>query len=156
AKGIENLQPPDSMPSFDKRVGLLEELEQGFVDRLQASSAEAHQATYKRAAALMHSEKAKAFDISQEPASVRDAYGHSKFGEGCLLARRLVETGVSFVEVQLGGWDTHRDNAKRIKSLCGEVDPAMATLIGDLKQRGMLDSTLVIWMGEFGRTPHTG
>jgi hypothetical protein len=156
SRGIENLQPPDSIGSFDKRVNLLQELEQGFVDRQQAASAEAHQATYKRAAALMHSEKAKAFDISQEPASVRDAYGSSKFGQGCLLARRLVEAGVSFVEVQLGGWDTHRDNAKRIKGLCGDVDPGMGTLIADLKQRGMLDSTLVIWMGEFGRTPHTG
>jgi uncharacterized protein (DUF1501 family) len=104
----------------------------------------------------MHSAKAKAFNIGDEPSSLRDAYGRTKFGEGCLLARRLVENGVSFVEVQLGGWDTHRDNAQRIKSLCGELDPAFATLVTDLKQRGLLDSTLVVWMGDFGRTPHVG
>jgi Protein of unknown function (DUF1501) len=155
-RGVENLQAQGGLGSFDRRAGLLEELEQGFVDRQRAAGPQAHQATYRRAAELMHSAKAKAFDIGDEPASLRNAYGHTKFGEGCLLARRLVENGVSFVEVQLGGWDTHRDNAQRVKSLCGELDPAMATLIGDLKQRGMLDSTLVVWMGDFGRTPHVG
>src|SRR5205823_7064289 len=69
------------------------------------------------------------------------------------LARRLVETGVSFVEVTLGGWDTHQDNFDRVKSLSGQVDPAISALVTDLKERGLLDSTLVIWMGEFGRTP---
>jgi hypothetical protein len=156
ARGVENLQAPGSLTSFDRRAGLLEELERGFVDRLQAAGPQAHQATHRRAAELMHSAKAKAFNIDDEPSSLRDAYGRTKFGEGCLLARRLVENGVSFVEVQLPGWDTHRDNARRIKSLCGELDPAFATLITDLKQRGLLDSTLVVWMGDFGRTPHVG
>lgn len=156
AKGIENLRPVDSLASFDRRAGLLEEIEKGFVERIQTPAAQSHQATYQRAAMLMHSQKAKAFDLSQEPGSVQDAYGRNKFGEGCLLARRLVEHGVSFVEVSLGGWDTHRDNASKIKSLCGQVDPALSALIGDLKTRGILDTTLVIWMGEFGRTPHVG
>ena len=157
ARGVENLKPADdSLPAFDKRAGLLDELEQGFVERVQAPMAAAHRATYERAARLMHSSKAKAFDISQEPAAVRDAYGRTKFGEGCLLARRLVEHGVSFVEVTLGNWDTHRDNATGIRSLCDVLDPAMAALLADLKQRGLLDTTLVIWMGEFGRTPHVG
>jgi uncharacterized protein (DUF1501 family) len=101
----------------------------------------------------MKSKEAKAFDISQEPASVRKAYGEGRFGEGCLLARRLIEIGVSFVEVVLGGWDTHQDNFDRVKNLSRQVDPALSTLIADLKDRGLLDSTLIVWMGEFGRTP---
>lgn len=156
AKGLENLKPADNLAALDRRANLLLDLEKGFIDRVQTSGAEAHKATYERAAKLMHSEKAKAFDLTQESAAMRDAYGRSKFGEGCLLARRLIESGVAFVEVSLNGWDTHRDNETRIKSLAGEVDPALATLIADLKDRGRLDDTLICWMGDFGRTPHTG
>jgi uncharacterized protein (DUF1501 family) len=156
AKGVENLKPDDSLAAFDKREGLLEEMERGFLDRVQATGPQAHLTTYQRAAKLMHSEKAKAFDISQEKASVRDAYGKTDFGEGCLMARRLVENGVSFIEVPLNGWDTHRNNAAKVKELCGVIDPAWSALLGDLKDRGLLDSTLVVWMGDFGRTPHIG
>lgn len=156
AQGLQNLKPRGTMNAFDTRLGLLDELEKGFVDRMQAAGPEAHQATYKRAAELMHSEKVKVFDLSQEPASVRSAYGSGKFGEACLLARRLVEQGVAFVEVGLGNWDTHTDNGRRVKDLCGELDPAMAALLTDLKQRGMLETTLVICMGEFGRGPTMG
>src|SRR5262249_55689518 len=77
----------------------------------------------------------------------------TRFGDGCLLARRLIETGVSFVEVTLGGWDTHQNNFQRVRQLSEQVDPAMSQLIKDLKDRSLLDTTLVIWMGEFGRTP---
>ena len=156
ARGVENLVPIDDLKAFDKRASLLDEIEQGFLDRTGASTAEAHRTVYQRAAALMHSSKAKAFDLSQESAQTREAYGRTEFGDGCLLARRLVENGVAFVEVSLNGWDTHRDNATRIKSLCGQVDPAMSALISDLKTRGLLETTLVIWMGEFGRTPTVG
>lgn len=156
ARGIENLKPTAAMSAFDRRAGLLEEIEKGFVDRLPVPAAQAHQATYRRAAQLMHSEKAKAFDLSLEPAALRDEYGRNRFGEGCLLARRLVENGVSFVEVTLGGWDTHRDNARRVKDLCGALDPALAALLADLKRRGLLETTLVVWMGEFGRGPNIG
>src|SRR4029453_5586554 len=79
--------------------------------------------------------------------------GSNRFGDGCLLARRLVEAGISFVEVTLGGWDTHQNNFERVRTLSNQVDPAMSQLGTDLRQRGLLDSTLVIWMGEFGRTP---
>ncbi len=89
----------------------------------------------------------------QEKDSVRDRYGRSPFGQGCLLARRLIETGVTFVEVASNGWDTHDDNFNRVKKLSDAVDPGFAALVSDLKERGMLDKTLVIWMGEFGRTP---
>ncbi len=156
ANGIENLKAIDSLSSLDKRTNLLLDLEKGFVERVQTTGAEAHRATYERTLKLMHSEKAKAFDITQESAATRDAYGRTKFGEGCLLARRLVESGVAFVEVGLNGWDTHNDNEKRISALTGQLDPAYAALIDDLKQRGMLNDTLVIWMGDFGRTPHVG
>jgi hypothetical protein len=152
-RGVENLKPLVAGGAFDGRVGLLEEMEKAFLRDYQADAGEAHHTTYQRAVTLMKSKEAKAFDISQEPASVRKAYGEGKFGEGCLLARRLVETGVSFVEVVLGGWDTHLDNFERVKNLSKQVDPAMSSLIADLKERGMLDDTLVIWMGEFGRTP---
>lgn len=155
-KGLENLKPADSLPALDKRANLLLELEKGFIDRVQTDGAEAHKATYERAAKLMHSEKAKAFDLTQESAAKRDAYGRNPFGEGVLLARRLIEQGVAFVEVSLNGWDTHRDNENRIKNLAGQVDPALSTLLTDLKETGRLDDTLVIWMGDFGRTPTTG
>jgi hypothetical protein len=150
-KGVENLKAAVDGNQFGERVGLLEEMEQGFFKQYQAGSAKAHATTYARAVSLMQSRQAKAFDLSEE--KDKSAYGSSKFGEGCLLARRLVETGVSFVEVTLGGWDTHQDNWTRVKSLSAQIDPAVSALVNDLKRRGLLESTLVIWMGEFGRTP---
>jgi uncharacterized protein (DUF1501 family) len=153
SRGVENLKALADPKTFDNRVGLLEDMEQAFHKEYKAPSAVSHQATYQNAVRLMQSKEAKAFDLSQEPAVVREAYGKNRFGDGCLLARRLIETGVSFVEVALGGWDTHQNNFERVKQLSSQVDPAMSTLITDLKDRGLLDSTLVIWMGEFGRTP---
>jgi Protein of unknown function (DUF1501) len=153
-RGVENLKPLVQDKQFDNRVGLLEEMEKAFHREYQTDSAIDHKTTYQRAVTLMKSKEAKAFDLSLEPSSSKAAYGSSKFGEGCLLARRLVETGVKFVEVALGGWDTHENNAERVKNLSQQVDPAMSALITDLKDRGLLDSTLVIWMGEFGRTPN--
>lgn len=95
----------------------------------------------------------KAFDLKSEKAAVRDAYGPTLFGQGCLLARRLVEAGVPVVEVTLPGWDTHADNFTAVKQLSGELDAAWASLLSDLKERKLLDSTLIVCMGEFGRTP---
>jgi uncharacterized protein (DUF1501 family) len=84
---------------------------------------------------------------------MRDAYGETPFAAGCLMARRLVEAGVTFVEVTLGNWDTHQDNFERSKTLCDQLDGPYAQLLRDLKQRGLLNDTLVVCMGEFGRTP---
>jgi uncharacterized protein (DUF1501 family) len=153
ARGVENLRSTLNTQQFDNRVGLLDELEQGFNRTHQASLAQAHRTTVNRAVTLMRDTGTAAFDISRETAAARAGYGTSKFGEGCLLARRLIEAGVSFVEVTLGGWDTHQDNFERVKNLSTQVDAGMSQLIKDLKDRGLLDTTLVIWMGEFGRTP---
>ncbi len=154
ARGVENLKPLVDAKEFETRLDLLKEMEQAFYHDYQADASNAHQTTYDRAVTLMKSKEAKAFDLSQETDKAKEAYGKTKFGEGCLLARRLVETGVSFVEVNLGQWDTHQNNFERVKELSGIVDPAMSALTRDLKERGLLDSTLIIWMGEFGRTPH--
>src|SRR6185503_3245979 len=94
-----------------------------------------------------------AFKLDEEPAALRDKYGRNRFGQGCLLARRLVERGVAFVEVTLEGWDTHTDNFNAVKRLSDTLDPAWSTLMTDLRERGLLESTLIVWMGEFGRTP---
>jgi hypothetical protein len=95
----------------------------------------------------------KAFDLGDEKPAVRDAYGRTPFGQGCLLARRLVERGVPVVEVTLPGWDTHGDNFNAHQRLAGTLDPAWAALLKDLHDRKKLDTTLIVWMGEFGRTP---
>ncbi len=109
---------------------------------------------------MIHSEAATAFDLSKEPATVRDSYGKGVFGQGCLLARRLIERGVPFVEVSLStsvsggfGWDTHVNNFEIVKALSAELDAGWSTLLTDLKERGLLDRTTIVWMGEFGRTP---
>jgi uncharacterized protein (DUF1501 family) len=152
-RGVENLKAGVGDSQFRDRVGLLEEMESAFHRDYQAGTAAAHHTTYQRAVTLMQSKEAKAFDLAQESDATKARYGTGKFGEGCLLARRLIETGVRFVEVGLGGWDTHQNNFARVKQLSQQVDPAMSALIADLKERGLLDSTLIIWMGEFGRTP---
>jgi uncharacterized protein (DUF1501 family) len=153
ARGVENLKAGVGDGQFRDRVGLLEEMESAFHRDYQAGTAAAHHTTYQRAVTLMQSKEARAFDLSQESDATKARYGTGKFGEGCLLARRLIETGVRFVEVSLGGWDTHQNNFARVKQLSQQTDPAMSALVSDLKERGLLDSTLVIWMGEFGRTP---
>jgi hypothetical protein len=153
SRGVENMRPLVAERQFSNRVGLLEELEQNFHRTHETGTSTAHRTTYERAVTLMRDRGARAFDIASEPAASRTPYGASAFGDGCLLARRLIEAGVTFVEVTLGGWDTHQNNFNRVRTLSQQVDPAMSALVSDLRQRGLLDSTLVIWMGEFGRTP---
>lgn len=106
-----------------------------------------------RALRLMNPQAASVFNLEEEQASVREAYGSGSFGQGCLMARRLVERGVSFVEVSLNGWDTHSNNFERVKELSQQLDRGCTSLLNDLRERGLLKDTLVVCQGEFGRTP---
>ncbi len=106
-----------------------------------------------RATRLMSEAAAGTFDLSAEKGATRDRYGRTLFGQGCLLARRLVEKGVPFVEVTLDGWDTHSNNFPAVQGLCGALDRAWDALLTDLKDRGLLETTTIVCMGEFGRTP---
>jgi hypothetical protein len=96
---------------------------------------------------------AKVFDLSQEKPELRDRYGRSKFGQSCLVARRLVERGIPYITINYGGWDTHKDNFLAMRRQLPDLDKGMATLLQDLSERGLLDTTLIWWAGEFGRTP---
>src|SRR5262249_39143705 len=112
-----------------------------------------HDVVYQKAVRLMRSPLAKAFDVKDEPQELQKKYGDSDFGRGCLMARRLVEAGVKFIEVTLDGRDTPLYTCTRGRSLCRDLHPGMPTLVSDLSDRKLLDDPLVIWMGEFGRTP---
>jgi len=138
---------------FAERMKLLNQMEDSFYKEKGLEDIKEHQLIYEKSVRMMNSPLIKAFDISEEPDVLKKAYGENDFGKGCLMARRLVETGVKFVEVTLDGWDTHQDNFSRVSNLCKKLDPAFSTLVQDLSQRGMLDRTLVLCMGEFGRTP---
>jgi hypothetical protein len=138
---------------FEARVALWRKLEDSFAATSGGAYARGRRAVGEQALALMDSEGARAFDVDREPDAQREAYGKTEFGAGCLMARRLVEAGVPFVEVTLRGWDTHQDNFTRVRDLCATVDRGMSALLDDLQVRGLLASTLVVWMGDFGRTP---
>ncbi len=142
------------------RVKLLGEVQDDFLTRRSSIASQSQRSAYERAVTLMRSSATKAFDLDEEPKELRERYGRNLFGQGCLLARRLIERDVPFVEVSLAnvpntllGWDTHLNNFDGVKRLCAVLDPAWSTLLEDLQARGRLDSTLVVWMGEFGRTP---
>lgn len=148
----DNVQSATDAPRFRRRLDLTAQLQESSVVAAIAQSKD-HRRLYDHAARMILSPQMKAFDLEQEPAEARDAYGRTQFGAACLLSRRLVESGVTFVEVGLSGWDTHENNFVRSKQLCGQFDQPFAYLLTDLAQRGLLDQTLVVWLGEFGRTP---
>jgi hypothetical protein len=157
-RGTQFLSPLVEQSEFARQYDLLKRLNTSFQEQHRAESAKAHASALERAVQLMNAEQKLAFDLSQETDDVRERYGKGSFGQGCLMARRLIETGVRFVEVMMGdgvGWDTHQNNFPRTRKLSLEADTGMAALIDDLRERGRLDSTLVIWMGEFGRSPQT-
>jgi hypothetical protein len=149
----DNLAAPVPGSRLKRRLELLKELEGPFAKSGAEEQVKDHQALYKQTAHLVLSPRVKAFDLSAEPARVRESYGRSPFGQGCLMARRLIEAGVPFVEVEATGWDTHGNELPTLKRLIPPVDQAFAALVTDLKARGLLANTLVVWMGEFGRTP---
>ena len=138
---------------FETRKRLLDGLDSSFAAQTGDAKIEGRRQLYAKADRLMHASALKAFDASEETEAVRASYGDTPFGKGCLTAARLVASGVRFVEVTLDGWDTHTDVFGRTKQLMGTLDPAMAGLLADLQRRGLADSTLVVWMGDFGRTP---
>ena len=149
-----NVESAVATARFNRRLAVLEKLEKaGFGKSSGAGRVKEHQALYKQTAGMVLSPRVRAFDLEEEASEVRDAYGRNPFGQGCLLARRLVEQGVTFVEVRSNGWDMHRGLKETMARNSSQVDTGMATLIHDLKQRNLLDTTLVVWMGEFGRTP---
>ncbi len=161
---VQNMERPAHVESIqlDARLKMLAEMETGFAEARPGLMAQSHQTAYQQAVRMMRSDAVKAFELEEEPDKLRDEYGRTQFGQSCLLARRLVERGVPFVEVSLNsvngqqffGWDTHGNNFDQVKALSGVLDPGWATLIKDLKDRGLLETTTIVWMGEFGRTPN--
>ncbi|MFO0864709.1 MAG: DUF1501 domain-containing protein [Gemmataceae bacterium] len=151
---VEDLKPlAASADRMADRRSLLREMEAPFLASRPGIGTASHVTAYDRASRLGSPAAAQAFDLSRESASLRDRYGRNAFGQGCLMARRLVERGTPFIEVNLGGWDTHDNNFEQVQTLSNTLDPAWGTLMADLAERGLLDDTLIVWMGEFGRTP---
>jgi hypothetical protein len=138
---------------FDGRLALAQKMNTAYLDQYDQKQVRAYSDLYKDAINLMTSEDLNAFDISKEPESMNEMYGTSNFGQGCLLARRLVENGVRYVEVSRGGWDTHDNNFEAVANNCTDIDKALSALLTDLERRGLLNETMVVLTSEFGRTP---
>ena len=153
SQGISDVDSIGSKSAAKKRLTLLNQIDANFRKKFNDKGVNAYNSFYDDALALMKSEELKAFDLSSESQEQRDAYGNNSFGQGCLLARRLVDSGVRFVEVKHDGWDHHKALADEMGEVAPVFDQAFATLINDLQQRGMLDSTLVVVATEFGRKP---
>ncbi|HVX64090.1 MAG TPA: DUF1501 domain-containing protein [Pirellulales bacterium] len=147
---VASAVPPERLK---RRLAELERQNASFAELGAAHVVGEQQGLYAQGARMMLSPKLKAFQLDDESEKTRDAYGRSSFGQGLLVARRLVETGVPFVEVHRGGWDNHRNIFKSVSNLAGEVDQGLDALVNDLSQRGLLERNLVVCMGEFGRTP---
>lgn len=153
--GLQNSARPKGVTEerFAHRLELLQKLNDSFADRYGQRAVQGYREAYADAVRLMRSSDLVAFDIAAEPQPIRDAYGNSNFGQGMLLARRLVEHGVRFVEVVNDGWDTHNQNFDALEDKCPEIDRGLASLLADLDARGLLRETLVVLATEFGRTP---
>ncbi len=153
---IANLEPPKEVNDvrMARRVEMLGLTENNFLAQKRGQGAVDHKAVYAKTLRMMKSRYTEAFKLDKEKPEVREAYGKGSFGSGCLMARRLVQAGVTYVEVSLGGWDTHADAFNTLSGrLLPELDKGMAALVADLAQSGLLQNTMVVWMGEFGRTP---
>ncbi len=152
---VRNLDMGIDPARLDQRLKMLETIENRFIGEKRGGSAEDHKKVIDKTVKLMTSKQMEAFKVSKEPKEMQEKYGTTGFGRGCLLARRLVEAGVPFVEVDLGGWDMHADIFQTLSDRkLPELDKAMGALVSDLADRGMLDDTAIIWMGEFSRTPN--
>jgi hypothetical protein len=151
--GLKNIRARFNPAQFSQNLSLSAELDAEFRKTNNVKSTRAYTSMYEDAVRLMKSEDLKAFDLSQEDKLVRETYGDNPFGQGCLLARRLIEYDVRAVEVNFGGWDTHQSNFVAVPDRTAVLDQALAALLTDLERTGLLDSTLVVLATEFGRTP---
>ena len=151
-KGMSNIKLPTDETRFQRRMKIASELGAQFLETANYKGPKSYVEFYDQAAGLLRSDELKVFDLSEEKR--REDYGMGKIGQGCLLARRLVERGVRVIEISTYGWDMHADLEPRIEALGGELDQAVAALITDLEERGLLESTLVAVGTEFGRTPN--
>jgi len=149
----QNTAPRIGALRSKRRLRRLESPQGGFGSAAGAQGVADLRELAERASDNILSPSMGAFALSEEPNNLRNDYGTGDFAAGCMMARRLVEHGVPFVEVTSRGWDTHQDVFSRTQKLSQQIDQPLAALVSDLKQRGMLDKTLVVWMGEFGRTP---
>ncbi len=151
---VPDINSPAGLDRAARRLADLAVVEDSFArGRQRLADATLHRRTIDDARRMMTSEQLKAFEVSQEPSALRESYGDTPFGRGCLAARRLIEVGVRCVEVTLGGWDTHVNNYKTHRELADTLDPALSALLADLRDRELLDKTIVVCGGEFGRTP---
>jgi hypothetical protein len=155
AKGLENIHSPGylSETNFRRRLTLASKIDADFREKFQGTEIEAYNEMYREAVRLMGSSELIAFDISKEADKIRSAYGVNRLGQGCLLARRLIQAGVRFVEVEFGSWDMHQQIFNEIPERAGQLDQAMSQLLVELKELGLLKSTLIVLQTEFGRTP---
>ncbi|MGN6134415.1 MAG: DUF1501 domain-containing protein [Aureliella sp.] len=153
--GLENTQSPSYLTDsqFRKRMLLAREFDESFKRRYACKEVEAYDATYREAVKLMASSELKVFDIKEEKEEIRKYYGENTLGQGCLLARRLVQKGVRFIEVEFGSWDHHQDIFTKVGDMVSKLDMALSALIRDLESKGLLEQTLVVVATEFGRTP---
>jgi hypothetical protein len=153
-KGLQDCSLPTNLSEerFQKRLEISHWMDHKFHDKYEQEDLYAYTEAYRSAIKLMKSEDLKAFDIGAEPEAMKELYGNTKFGQGCLLARRLIENDVRFVEVVHGGWDTHNDNFDRVEELSTPLDIGLSALLMDLERRGLLDETLVVVSTEFGRS----
>ncbi len=138
---------------FDTRLDMMNQFNQAFDRKFQNDEVKAYNDFYENALTLMSSEDLDVFDLSKEPQDKREKYGNNRFGQGLLLAKRLVSNGIRFVEVVKGGWDMHNDLWTAIPQRAGELDQAISALIEDLKAEGLFEETLLVLTTEFGRTP---
>jgi hypothetical protein len=151
---LQNMAARVETDRLDRRLAHLDVIEDAFRRERQVQVDDTrHRDMMQRALTMMTSDQLRAFRVDKEPAEVREAYGNTQFGAGCLVARRLVEVGVRTVEINLEGFDSHSNNRERQQKNASILDPAFAALIHDLKQRDLFESTVVLCVGEFGRTP---
>lgn len=151
---VRNLDMGIEPQRMAERLRMLAAIEDRFMGESRGALPDDHRKVVEKTVRLMTSSQLDAFKVAQEPVEVRERFGENNFGRGCLMARRLVEVGVPFIEVNLGGWDNHSDIFTTLADRkLPELDQAMSALVADLADRGLLDDTAIIWMGEFSRTP---